>query len=278
MTDVHGNHSSGRESHLRHIDSDEPYDLIGVGFGPANLALVIALHDALDKQGSVSGLPGMRGRRPKILFLERQPHYAWHEGMLLPGTKMQISFVKDLATLRDPRSKFTFINYLHTKNRLVQFTNLDTFQPLRIEYHDYMEWCASHFADVVAYGKEALDVTPHLKGGSVNEFSVGMRDVASGQCRSLRARHVVIGIGGGPHIPRPLPVKSPRVIHSSQYARSIGQVLTDPSAPYNVAVIGAGQSALEIFNDLHSRYPNAHTRLMVRGGALKPSDDSPLYV
>ena len=68
------------------------YDLIGVGFGPANLALAIAIDDhnrhCPDEE------------RIEALFLERSQHFAWHPGMLLPHTTMQISFLKDLATLR----------------------------------------------------------------------------------------------------------------------------------------------------------------------------------
>ena len=104
------------------------YDLVCIGFGPASLAIAIALHD--------------RGVKSRVLYIEKQRGFVWHGGMLLPNTRMQISFLKDLATLRDPRSKFTFLNYLKTKNRLVPFTNLSTFLPLREEYNDYMSWCA----------------------------------------------------------------------------------------------------------------------------------------
>ena len=42
-----------------------------------------------------------------------------------------------------------------------------------------------------------------------------------------------------------------------------------------VAVIGGGQSAAEVFHNLHARYPACKTNLIIRGAALKPSDDSP---
>ncbi|KAL8883237.1 MAG: hypothetical protein Q9192_007331, partial [Flavoplaca navasiana] len=111
------------------------YDLVCIGFGPASLAIAIALHD--------------RAIDARVLYIEKQRSFIWHAGMLLPDARMQISFLKDLATLRDPTSKFTFINYLKSKNRLVAFTNLSTFLPLREEYNDYMSWCASHFEEDV---------------------------------------------------------------------------------------------------------------------------------
>ena len=94
---------------LKRYSDDELHDLICVGFGPASLAIAVALYDALESKD-----PMLRSHDPKVRFLERQEKFAWHAGMLLPRSKMQISFIKDLATLRNPRSRFTFLNYLHT--------------------------------------------------------------------------------------------------------------------------------------------------------------------
>jgi L-ornithine N5-oxygenase len=54
------------------------------------------------------------------------------------------------------------------------------------------------------------------------------------------------------------------------------KILKDHQYPYKVAVIGNGQSAAEIFEFLHANYPNSQTRLLIKGSALRPSDDSPL--
>ncbi len=117
-------------SRLRASDPGDVYDLVCVGFGPASLAIAVALHDALEA--------GTLRAAPRVLFLEQQSRFSWHAGMLLPGAKMQISFLKDLSTLRDPTSQFTFLNYLHQQGRLVEFTNLGTFLPARAEYEDYL--------------------------------------------------------------------------------------------------------------------------------------------
>lgn len=266
-------------SQLHRLDSSEPYDLIAVGFGPANLALAIAMNDALDRRTPISGLSRFhdQSQPPRVLFLEKQRDFGWHKGMLLPGATMQISFLKDLATLRDPRSAFTFINYLHSKRRLVQFTNLDTFLPRRTEYHDYMSWCASAFDEVVEYSQEVREVRPVAGvSGKVSCWQVQSRSVETGNVVVRTARHVVIAVGGSPKIPAPFPQQNPRVIHSSMYATTIGHILQDKMANYRVAVVGSGQSAAEIFNDLHTRYPYSQTRMLIKHRALKPSDDSPL--
>lgn len=239
---------------------DSPYDLICVGFGPASLAIAIALSERSEYEKPL-----------RALFLERQPSFAWHSGMLLPGTRMQISFMKDLATFRNPQSKFTFLNYLHSKNRLATFCNLGTFLPLREEFNDYLTWCASHFSHQVRYSSEVLSITPSSTPAPVTSWTI------STSTGVYSTRNVVIAIGGAPSLPPSLTphATNPRIIHSSTYMRSLPTLFPSPTAKYNIAIIGGGQSSAEIFHDLHSRYPNARTSLFLRAHALKPSDDSP---
>lgn len=252
--------------------SDEPqtkpqskgqYDLICIGFGPASLAIAIALHD--------------RGIDTRALFVEKQRSFTWHAGMLLPGARMQISFLKDLATLRNPTSKFTFINYLKSKKRLVPFTNLSTFLPLREEYNDYMSWCASHFENYVQYGHEAISVSANKDSdGLIKTWQINFKNLETNVCDTVTARNVVIAIGGKPRIPIPINGFESHIIHSSSYADAVPLLLQDTRKPYAVAVVGGGQSSAEIFKDLQTRYPNAFVTLFTGASALKPSDDSPL--
>ncbi|KAI0878671.1 L-lysine 6-monooxygenase (NADPH-requiring)-domain-containing protein [Hypoxylon argillaceum] len=260
-------------SNLKPAPATEVHDLICVGFGPASLAIAVALHDSIE----AGKLPGANAQTtPKVLFLEKQPRFAWHAGMLLPGAKMQISFIKDMATLRDPTSKFTFLNYLHQNGRLVEFTNLGTFLPARVEYEDYLRWCASSFDDVVRYGSEVISVSPELAAAEpVSQFSVTSRNVKTGAVVTHKAKNVLFAIGGQPSIPKGLPSNHPKVIHSSQYSHLVPKILDQRDSPYRVAVVGAGQSAAEIFNNIQNLYPNSQTALVMRSEFLKPSDDSP---
>ena len=89
----------------------------------------------------------------KHCFIERQPEFGWHRDMLLDDCRMQISFLKDLVTQRDPTSRFTFINYLFERGRLNEFVNLKNFYPTRVEFHDYLSWVAQAFDDRVHYGQ-----------------------------------------------------------------------------------------------------------------------------
>ena len=275
-----GHHQNGQQTkqqdrssqYLPPADLDSEFDLVCVGFGPASLAVAVAMHDAIAAGKKL--VPD--GSAPKVLFVEKQAQFAWHAGMLLPGAKMQISFIKDMATLRDPRSQFTFLNYLHCQDRLVDFTNLNTFLPARVEYEDYLRWCSSHFERLVQFGQEVVSVTPDSGDSAVRKFTVQSRDVATGQTHAYRGRNVLVAAGGQPSLPKSFPLKHPRVIHSSQYANQIRQILPKANNPYRVAVVGAGQSAAEIFNNLHHMYPNSKTWLVMRPEFLRPSDDSPL--
>ncbi|KAL1954139.1 hypothetical protein VTO42DRAFT_1719 [Malbranchea cinnamomea] len=245
------------------------YDIVSVGFGPAALAIAIAMRE--------------RGLQARVLFLEKQFEFGWHTGMLLPGTKMQISFIKDLATMRNPRSHFTFLNYLHQKDRLVHFTNLSTLLPFREEFNDYMKWCASHFDDQVRYGQEVVSLSPVRSRGSnwpVDSFKVVYRDIRSGDVREATAKHVIVASGREPFVPRGISLNHGRlantVVHSSSFMNRVPQTFTQTTGSYRFAVVGGGQSAVEIAEDLSSRYPNSKISLITRASALRPSDDSPL--
>ena len=198
--------------------------------------------------------------------------------MQLPNGRMQITFLKDLATFRNPRSRFTFINYLHAHGRLASFTNLSTFLPSRAEYEDYMKWCAEAFADKVNWNTDVLSVTPVVaqEKGLVQSFDVTSRNLVTGALESRRARHIVIATGGQAALPEVFSQFHPLIIHSSTYLPEIESRLPAREGAYAIAVIGAGQSSVETFMDLQVRYPRARTRLLIRGGALRPSDDSPL--
>ena len=141
------------------IASPAVHDLIGIGFGPSNLALAIALQEREKAQGKLD-----------VLFLDKQADYRWHGNTLVTQSELQISFLKDLVSLRNPTSPYSFVNYLHQKKRLADFINLGTFYPCRMEYNDYLRWAAEHFADQAVYGEEVLRIEPELHAGRVEHL------------------------------------------------------------------------------------------------------------
>lgn len=272
---LNGHHSvdavaSAWPSALSTAANDEVHDLVCIGFGPAGVGIAVALHDMHEVDETIR-------HPPKVRFLERQNAFYWHAGMLLPGAKMQISFIKDLATLRDPCSHFTFLNYLKEHDRLVHFSNLSTFLPSRLEFEDYMRWVANHFEDVVDYSQSVRSIRPikTLAGRKFDCLEVQTSDPATGQISTRLSKNVVIAVGGKASKPAVFQKAHDRVMHTSEYQVRIGSSLPDAGKAYSIAVVGSGQSAAEVFNDLHARYPNATTKLIMRDTAMRPSDDSP---
>ena len=96
------------------------FDVTGVGFGPSNLALALCIREQNEMQKS-------HGRQLRSVFFERQESFHWHKEMLIEDATMQVSFLKDLVTLRNPTSRFSFLNYLKQRGRLEDFINLKTF-------------------------------------------------------------------------------------------------------------------------------------------------------
>ncbi|MEC6745355.1 lysine N(6)-hydroxylase/L-ornithine N(5)-oxygenase family protein [Pseudomonas qingdaonensis] len=246
--------------------SETIHDLIGVGFGPSNLALAIALEE----------LAQTTGHALDALFIDKQSDYRWHGNTLATQSELQISFLKDLVSLRNPTSPYSFVNYLHQKKRLADFINLGTFYPCRLEYNDYLRWAAEHFATQAVYGEEILRVEPELLDGRIDHLRVISRS-AQGHERLRRARSVVVGSGGTPKIPPVFaPFKDdPRVFHHSQYLNSLEQLPCTQGKPMRIAIIGSGQSAAEALIDLNDSYPSVKADMILRGSALKPADDSP---
>ncbi|MFM0341714.1 lysine N(6)-hydroxylase/L-ornithine N(5)-oxygenase family protein [Paraburkholderia fungorum] len=247
---------------------DTVFNLIGVGFGPSNLALAVRLAE----ETGVADLAHC--------FIERQPEFGWHRGMLLDDCRMQISFLKDLVTLRDPKSRFTFINYLFERGRLAEFVNLKSFYPTRVEFHDYLSWVAASFDERVHYGQTVTGIEPVKAPGNANAIEalrVFSRD-ADGREWQRVTRALSVGIGGGAQVPEAFAaLGTHNIVHSSKYLTSIDRVVgpSQNGPRKRVAVIGAGQSAAEVFIDLTRRYPHVDASLVIRSSALKPADDSP---
>jgi len=247
------------------IASAVVHDLIGVGFGPSNLALAIALQEHGQVHGAMDAL-----------FLDKQADYRWHGNTLVTQSELQISFLKDLVTLRNPSSPYSFVNYLKAHGRLVDFINLGTFYPCRMEFNDYLRWVAEHFQAQSRYGEEVMTIEPVLHQQQVEALRVISRD-NQGHQHVRTTRSVVVSAGGTPRIPEALRglKNDARVFHHSQYLERVAALGCAQGKPMRVAIVGAGQSAAEAFIDLNDSYPAVQVDLIIRGSALKPADDSP---
>ncbi|MGU3432656.1 lysine N(6)-hydroxylase/L-ornithine N(5)-oxygenase family protein [Actinomycetes bacterium M1A6_2h] len=232
------------------------FDVVGVGFGPANLALAIAIEEHNETAAPAD--------RITAAFVERQVQFGWHRGMLLDGATMQIAFPKDLATFRNPRSSYSFFNYLFEKDRLVDFVNHQTFFPTRHEFHDYLSWAAGRVGADVRYDTTVSSVDPVEDGRLV--------DVRCSDGTVLRARNVVVGAGLKERIPD-WATRSLRCFHNHQLLHRVAEL---PQPTHNrFVVLGAGQSAAEVVQYLHREFPRAEVHSVFARYGYSPADDSP---
>ncbi|MFD6279434.1 lysine N(6)-hydroxylase/L-ornithine N(5)-oxygenase family protein [Streptomyces sp. NPDC060209] len=243
-------------------DAPPVHDLIGIGFGPSNVAMAIALTERNSRVG--------RQEAVTAHFFERQPRFGWHRGMLIDDATMQVSFLKDLVTLRNPSSEFSFLCYLQSEGRLVDFVNGKSLFPLRVEFHAYFEWAAAKVDDMVSYGHEVIAVRPVVRDGVVEYVDVTAR--SGSEVVVHRARNLVIGTGLRPQMPEGVN-RTDRIWHTSDLlARVDGLEGKEP--PSRFVVVGAGQSAAENVAYLHRRFPEAEVCAVFSRYGYSPADDS----
>lgn len=231
-----------------------PLDLVGVGFGPSNLALAVAI---AEHNAGRSGSAGLQAR-----FVERQSQFGWHRGMLLEDATMQVSFLKDLVTLRNPASPYGFLSYLHDHDRLVDFINYGSVFPTRLEFHDYLEWVAGRFEDTVDYGTDVTAVIPVPDAPD-------LLDVVTSRGAVLRTRNVVLATGLTPNLPDGV-VPGERIWHTRDLLSRLDQIVD----PRRVIVVGAGQSAAEALDHMHRRFDKAQVWAVFHRYGYSPADDT----
>uniref|UniRef100_A0AAU2JHN2 L-lysine N6-monooxygenase MbtG n=1 Tax=Streptomyces sp. NBC_00049 TaxID=2903617 RepID=A0AAU2JHN2_9ACTN len=237
------------------------HDFLGIGFGPSNVAMAIAVSEHNARVGEQEAITAH--------FFEQQPRFGWHRGMLIDDATMQVCFLKDLVTLRNPASEFSFLCYLKSNGRLIDFINHKNLFPLRVEFHDYLEWAAAKVDDTVSYGHEVVGVTPVLVDGTVEYLDVTVR---SGEgLASHRTRNLVIGTGLRPLMPDGVQ-RTDRVWHNSDLLTKVDAL--EGSDPSRFIVVGAGQSAAENVSYLHRRFPGAEVCAVFSRYGYSPADDS----
>lgn len=203
--------------------SNKLYDVIGVGFGPSNIALAIYFEEFYPQLSSY--------------FYEKKETISWQDQLQIDGADIQNHPLRDLATSTNPRSKYTFVNYLFEKGRLFEHFNLNYHFPLRSEYQDYIKWVSSHFENNMSTSIEVNNVS--IENDLLRiELSTGKVNYSP---------NLVLAVGRPANIPDvflDICKKTPqRVVHSSMYNNFLEEHYSDLTGldlP-KVAVIGGGR-------------------------------------
>ncbi|HET6292094.1 MAG TPA: SidA/IucD/PvdA family monooxygenase [Kribbella sp.] len=201
-----------------------PYDVIAIGCGPFNLGLA-ALADGVDDV--------------KLAVLDSRPEFTWHRGLMFDDAMLQVSFLADLVSLIEPAHPLSFLSYLRDNDRLYQFYVREKFHPTRREYEAYLRWCAAQL-DSLHFGHHVSSV---VWDGDAFALTVDR----SGEVVTLRARHLVLGVGTQPAVPAALAGLPPeRFLHSADYLFRRDDLLRAG----RITVVGSGQSGAECALDL----------------------------
>jgi len=228
------------------------YDIIGIGIGPFNLGLAALLDEVVELQ---------------CIFFDAKESFDWHPGLMIDGARMQVPFYADFVTLANPCSKFSYLNFLKAKKRLFRFAIHEKYFPTRKEYNEYCLWVVSQLHNL-QFGKTCVGIFYSHKRSC---YGIQVKDNRTGKTECFWARHIIIGTGTVPSIPEAANIKHPLLFHSSQYLDKKGELLAQDS----VVIVGSGQSAAEIFNDLMSTVPKG-TKLswFTRSKRFSPMDYS----
>jgi L-ornithine N5-oxygenase len=234
-------------------------ELLAIGAGPSNLALAVAIEELAPDDLAEN-----------TLLIERDETVSWQRGMLLPEAQSQVSFLKDVVTLRNPRSRFSFVNYLHSVGRLSQFINMGSFWPYRIEMSDYFQWVADSLSKVrLECSRQCVGVRPQRAADGT--LTGWLAELADGS--TIASRYLVLGAGRDPMVAPMFAALPPRrVIHSTQYIPRIAEMPKD--VPYRVVVIGGGQSAAEMFDAVQRDLPGCTRTMVMRSIGMKTYENS----
>jgi lysine N6-hydroxylase len=203
------------------------HDFIAIGLGPYNLGLACLTEPINELDG---------------LFLESKPDFDWHGGMLLESATLQTPFMADLVTLADPTSPFSFLNYLKESGRLYAFYIRESFFPVRREYNDYCRWAANKLRSV-RFGHEVVSVDYDETDGLYTVYAV---QTSTKERTQHRAKHLVLGTGTPPYVPDACKDLGGDFMHNAAYLAGKAALQTKES----ITVVGSGQSAAEIYQDL----------------------------
>jgi L-ornithine N5-oxygenase len=236
--------------------ADREIELLAIGAGPSNIGLAVALEELAPDLAANS------------LLIEKDEAIAWQRGMLMPWAQSQVSFLKDLVTLRNPQSRFSFISYLHHMGRLDEFINLSSFTPYRREISDYLRWVAESLRMVqVEYGRRCTAIEPCRDAdGTLTGWYTRLADGST-----IRSKVLVLGIGRDANIPAEFsPLPAERLIHSTQYVPRIGEFAAKPpdERPQRVVVIGGAQSSAEMLYSVMRDLPGCQPTLLMRSAGF----------
>lgn len=220
------------------------YDIIGIGAGPSNLSLA-----------------ALSSENIKAVYIERETKFSWFEGMEFSFADLQVSYIKDLVSLADPTNSYSFLNYLHCKNKLLHFINAKFDSISRKEYADYLGWVFNRLP-CISTGEAVVSI----------DFDDDF--IVTTNKRTLRGKNISIGVGKIPYIPEFSSVHiGDKNFSITEYKRNEKSI-----AGSRVLIVGGGQSGAEVFYEMIKKEKDEapqHVYWVSSRENFQPMDDSP---
>ncbi|MEM8628989.1 MAG: SidA/IucD/PvdA family monooxygenase [Chlamydiota bacterium] len=233
-------------------------EIIGVGFGPSNLATAVSL---------------VENDFHSTLFLEKKERFSWFPGMMLKRSRLQNSCLKDLVLVANPRSRFTFLNYLFEKKILDDFINLNNLYPEREDVNNYMFWVSSQLNKYIQYSSCVSAITPHSTDlDCMQNLKVSYTDM-HGKFAELICENIVIGTGAAPFLPTSI-LPHPRATHTVNAVQFLGNL--NKEQHHHFLVIGGSQSSAEILYHILELFPYSQIQVVSKGFIFRSLEASAL--
>ncbi|WP_430412285.1 lysine N(6)-hydroxylase/L-ornithine N(5)-oxygenase family protein [Kordia sp.] len=209
------------------------HDIIGIGIGPSNLSTAALLYP--------------HKKDLNYLFFDNKEEFRWHPGMMFPDVTIQVSILKDLVSMVDPTSPFSFLNFLKKTGRLYMFAAKGNFDNVkRKEFEQYFKWCADSMEELL-FSSTVEEVTYED-----DLFQITVND------KKYQSKNLLIGAGLTAKTPKCCkPYLGEKVFHNTQFLTT--------SVDYSgqqITVVGGGQSGAEVvlhlLNDKNVAPENIH--------------------
>ena len=223
------------------------YDLVGIGIGPFNLSLAALLY----KKNNL-----------KINFLDQKSKFEWHPELMFDDAPMQTSYLKDLVTPVDPKSPFSFLNYLVENGQFYQFVNTGRDVITRLEFEAYMKWVALKLDEILNFSSTVEKV----------EY-LGDKFLIKSRSYELETKNLCIASGPVPNIPEcTRSYLGKNIFHSKSK-----QIQNLSLSNRRVLIVGGGQTGVETFrNVLNDKWGRAESVKLITGREnLQPLDEGP---
>lgn len=246
------------------------FNTLIIGLGPQGLAV---LANAVEN-------PKFAGIVNDGLFaVERNtPGHTWSIDCMYSDTTLQSSTFKDLTFLANPKSEFSFFNFLHKKGKLCSFIVPGDSILTRQLFFEYLQDVAKNLKKHIAQHTEVTKIEEIKDATSnVRAFKVELKNAH--YTYYVFVKNIILSSEfGKPVLPAIFDqsdlLKQNFIFHPRGIQKHLLEISKRNNNAPTIIVVGSGQSAGESIN-IVARIPNAHVISITRSPFFSNKDSNP---